>query len=286
MTSAPDTTGDGAVGGGGAWDEMARKWRELYDSQAEVAKGWMEGQTQLASALLGAGGASGAGDAAADAAAMAEMWRSSLALGGVLTRNLPGAEAGGIANDMIGRMLNPMSMTLVGGNQVGDVIRRMTEGPQLADAGAMERRMAEVMQLYLAVQTATRTYEGVVSGAWARASQRFAQDLTERVRGGKPVQGRAALEVWMDIANQSLIETQRSTEFLEAQRGLLRAGMDFLLAERGLIEQLVEPAGFPTRTEIDEVHRSMQDLKRRVRALEKSARPASPRRKATGKATR
>ena len=30
--------------------------------------------------------------------------------------------------------------------------------------------------------------------------------------------------------------------------------MDFLLAERELVEQLVEPAGLPTRTEIDELH--------------------------------
>ena len=56
--------------------------------------------------------------------------------------------------------------------------------------------------------------------------------------------------------------------------------MDFLLAERGLVEAMVEPAGLPTRTEIDEVHRSVHELKNRVRALEKAAAktsaPASP----------
>jgi hypothetical protein len=33
---------------------------------------------------------------------------------------------------------------------------------------------------------------------------------------------------------------------------------------------MVEPAGLPTRTEIDEVHRSLYELKRRLRALEKA----------------
>ena len=69
-----------------------------------------------------------------------------------------------------------------------------------------------------------------------------------------------------------LMRTHRSTPFLEAQRQLLRAGMDFLLAERKLVEQLVEPAGLPTRTEIDELHNTVHTLKRRVRALERDRR--------------
>ena len=71
------------------------------------------------------------------------------------------------------------------------------------------------------------------------------------------------------------MRTHRSPAFLEAQRQLLRAGMDFLLAERKLVEQLVEPAGLPTRTEIDELHNTVHTLKRRVRALETGS--AAPR---------
>jgi polyhydroxyalkanoate synthesis regulator phasin len=52
--------------------------------------------------------------------------------------------------------------------------------------------------------------------------------------------------------------------------------MEFLLAEREMVEQLVEPAGLPTRSEIDELHQSVQVLKRKVRALEKSKARAEP----------
>jgi hypothetical protein len=50
-----------------------------------------------------------------------------------------------------------------------------------------------------------------------------------------------------------------------------------------MVESLVEPAGLPTRSEIDEVHHSVLDLKRRVRALEKAAKvePAVPQAAAT-----
>ena len=250
-----------------SWEEMSRRWRELTEAQAEATTRWADAQSQLAKTLAGAGAS---GDPASDAAAMADVWRSSMALGGILTRSVPGMEGGGLANEMLTRMLNPMSTALVGGNQVGDVIRRMTEGPRLADVGGLERQMVELMDLYVAVQTATRAYETIVASAWTKASQRFADDISQRARTGKGLRpGKKALEVWMDIANQTLVETHRSAELLTAQRELLRTGMDFLLAEREFVEKLVEPPGLPTRSEIDEVHRSVWELKRRIRELER-----------------
>ena len=221
---------------------------------------------------------------------MAELWRSWLALGGSLGAAMPGrTEPGKIAGETLGRFLDPMSLALVGGSQVGETIRKLTEGPRFADLGVLERRMAKVLELWLQVQQAARTYEAVVAGAWAEANQRFTAELNRLAAAGTaPRQPEDALKLWLDIANRTLLETHRSERFLKAQGELLRQGMDFLLGERALIEGLVEPAGLPTRSEIDEVHRSVQELKRRVRALEKAkAAPRAggkPRRAATGRA--
>ena len=171
-----------------------------------------------------------------------------------------------------------MSLALVGGSQVGETIRKLTEGPRFADLGAIERRMGKVMELWLQVQQAARAYEAVVAGAWHEASQRFATEYQKPPQAGQaPTQPNEALKLWLDIANRTLLETHRSERFLAAQGELLRHGMDFLLAEREMVESMVEPAGLPTRTEIDEVHRSVQELKRRVRdAREGELRRAEP----------
>jgi hypothetical protein len=251
------------------WEEMTNRWKDLYNEQAKVAQSWLESQTQLASTLSAMGGD---GSMPADAAAMAELWRSAMALGssGI---GVPGLEATGIANDTIGKMLDPVSMSLMGGNRVGEAIRRMTEGPRFADVGSIERDMAKVMELYLAVQSSARQYEGVVAQAWVEVNQRFATEVSKRFTSGQtPLPAKDALKAWLDIANDTLMRTHRSTPFLEAQRQLLRAGMDFLLAERKLVEQLVEPAGLPTRSEIDELHNTVHTLKRRLRALERDRR--------------
>lgn len=254
------------------WNELTDSWRDLYNEQAKIAQTWLQSQAELAATL--AGSASEADQPAglkADPAAMAELWKSGMALGS-LGNVLPGFEATGIGAETLGKMLDPMSLSLMGGNQVGEAIRRLTEGPRFADAGSIERGMAEVMELYLGVQTAARAYEGVVASAWMEANRRFTADLAERFgKSGEVLPAKDAHQAWLAIANDTLMESQRSEPFLDAQRTLLRAGMDFLLAERRFVEQLVEPAGFPTRTEIDELHRTVHTLKQRVRRLEKAA---------------
>jgi hypothetical protein len=99
-----------------------------------------------------------AGDQA-KAEAMSELWRSWLTLGGSLGA-MPGAGGPGrIAGETLGRFLDPVSLALVGGSQVGETIRRLTEGARFADLGAAERRMARVMELWLAVQQRAHVFE-------------------------------------------------------------------------------------------------------------------------------
>jgi polyhydroxyalkanoate synthase subunit PhaE len=265
------------------WDEMTRGWTEMYDRQTELAKEWFQGQTQLTDTLTEVAektnpytvfgeGLDGV-NPLADAGAMAELWRSWTALGGSLGRTLPGVSAGGgIAAETLGRITDPLAMSLAGGGQVGDTIRRMTEGPRFADIGAAEHRMSKLFGLWMSVQTAARDYERIVAGAWMKANQEFARDVASRSRTETEVRGsKQALRLWLEIADRTLVETHRTPEFLQAQQKLLAQGMDFLLAEREFVEALVEPAGLPTRTEIDEIHQTVQDLKRRVRQLEKTA---------------
>ena len=52
--------------------------------------------------------------------------------------------------------------------------------------------------------------------------------------------------------------------------------MNFMLIQREFLEGLVEPAGLPTRSEIDELHRSVHTLKHRVKTLEKTVAALPP----------
>jgi hypothetical protein len=255
------------------WEELTAKWRELVEEQTKVAQLWRDSQTQLVKAIGGVGDTTSA-DPAASASAFAELWRSGMTAG-PLSGRLPGLESTGVGTSL-GRMLEPLSLSLMGGNQVSEALRGMTEGPRLADVGAVERLMARVMEQYVEFQAAGRAYEALVAGAWMEANQAFATTAPKSFAESGSFEPKQALKLWLSIADEILTRTHRSPSFLEAQRRLLRAGMDFLLAERELVETLVEPTGLPTRSEIDELHRTVHSLKREIRALRRSDTPEAP----------
>jgi polyhydroxyalkanoate synthase subunit PhaE len=247
------------------WEDLTGKWRELFEEQTKVAQMWRDSQEQLAKALAGAS-TNEVGEPGARADAFADLWRLGMASGPMMS-GLPGLDSAGAATTTLGRMLEPLSLSLMGGNQVSEAIRGMTEGPRLADVGSVERLIARVMELYVEMQAAARGYEAFVAGAWMEANQSFAATAAKKFTGSGSVEPMHALKTWLGIADEVLAKTHRSSAFLEAQRRLLRAGMDFLLAERELVETLVAPTGLPTRSEMDELHRTVHALKRQVRAL-------------------
>jgi polyhydroxyalkanoate synthase subunit PhaE len=281
-----------------AWEQMTKRWREGYEEQAALAqKNWIDGQSQLATALAGgatsdsstSAAAAEKSDEPASATALAELWRSWMSFGDSLWGSPFGLTADGArtGTGALGALPESVSMSLAGGGAVDEALRRMAEGPRLADMGSAERLMAKVTQLGLSVQKSASTYESVVAGAWVQANARFAERFSQRAGTGKNLpDAKESLKLWLDTANDVLLETHRSQKFLDAQRQLLRDGMDFMLAEREYVEALVEPAGLPTRTEMDEVHRSVYELKRRVKALERASATPTPRKASAPKQTR
>jgi hypothetical protein len=256
------------------WDDMAKRWSDTFQQHATlVRKQWLDGQARLTSTLA----STQSTDPAASAAALTDLWRSWMGLGGFWTA--PGDSLGdaSLSTGALGALPNSIALPLTSGSQVSQMLRRMTEGPRLADVGGPERRMVEMMEHWISVQESARLYEGVMASAWAAANARFAQEITGRDHDcPRPLDSKETLRRWRDIANQVLLETQRSEKFLDAQRRLLRDGMNFMLIQREFLEGLVEPAGLPTRSEIDELHRSVHTLKHRVKTLEKTVAALPP----------
>ncbi len=231
------------------WDDITRKWQELYEQQARLGQGWLEAQTQMANAV---------GASSSTPSDLADIWRTGMP-------GLPNAGAAGLS-----QAFEAMHLPLMGGNHVTDVIRRVTQAPQLADAGAFERRTAHLVELFVDVQTASRAYEAQIAQAWAEANQGFAAAMAGSATDPGALAPRAALRTWLASADEVFTKLQRSADFLETQRRLMRAGIDYLLAEREVFELLVAPAGLPTRSEVDELHLTVQKLKRRIRVLERA----------------
>jgi hypothetical protein len=214
--------------------------------------------------------------------AFARSWSNAAELSSSLTKRL-GETGDGRADPLAAAMLTKIfdprgwfSAT----SEMDEVLGRMAEGPRLADLWNAERRLGAVFTAWVALRRRSLEHQTIMLDGWTRATGAFAKLLNERAdRGEAPLASwRELLALWTETANETLLELQSSEAFLQRQRELLKASTDLRLAQREVAEFYSEMFGYPTRAELDDVHRTVTELRRELRAMkrrEKSRKPAS-----------
>jgi len=217
------------------------------------------------------------GDLTQASQAVLDLWTAAGSLSTALLAKLPSVSGNETIDATFRHMLDPRGW-LAGGGEMDEVLSRMAEGPRFADLWDMERRYARVMHAWGEMRRRNLEHNAVVLQAWMRAGHTFAKRLSEHGADQPAPDNRALLTMWTEIANAELLETQRSEPFLAAQSAMIRASTDLKLAQQDLVEHAGKQYGFPTRTELDDVHRAVTEMRRELRALRRAMRetPAAP----------
>ena len=206
-----------------------------------------------------------------------KLWSSASELSAALTKNLQGAnQTNPHVAEMLAKIFDPRGW-FSGANEVDQTLQRMAEGPQLADLWNTERKFLAVFNAWVAMRQKSLEHNKVMLEAWMKAAGAFAKTLNQRADKGEALESwREVLALWVETANEVLLETQRSEAFLNTQRDLVKASSDLRLAQQGLAEFYSEMFGYPTRTELDDVHRTVTELRRELRAFKRQSRAPRP----------
>ena len=250
-----------------------------------------------------AGGGEGASPAPSDAGyekarqAFAQSWSTAQDLSTALARGLQAGsgstQSDPVAAEMLAKIFDPRGWLSVT-NELDEALQRMAEGPRLADLWNVERKLAAVLTAWVALRRRSLEHNSVVLEGWTNAAGAFARVLNERAeRGEPPLESvRELLTLWGETANRVFLEMQRSDAFLSTQRELLKASTDLRLAQRSVAEFYSEMFGYPTRAELDDVHRAVTELRRELRIMKRSTgrhrsdqagAPSKPQQRATGR---
>jgi polyhydroxyalkanoate synthase subunit PhaE len=147
-------------------------------------------------------------------------------------------------------------------------LEKLTEGPTYATLWDLDKKMLNTQKLWVERARDVEHYWEVIQGAWNQALEHFMGAVNDPK--GEPIQsGRQMLDLWLEHANHALVTMHRSKEFLEAQRRMTRSSTEYRLAEREIAEAFCEMHHIPTRTEMDEMQRTVTELRREVRALKR-----------------
>lgn len=258
-------------------DAMADLWlaggKAMLQAQKDAGRAMAEGLQAMQSGGVEAGPASaGLGQANQ---AMTELWTAASGLFTSITARLPEGGASWAGDATLRAMMDPTRW--MAGGELDDVLGRMADGPRFADLWDMERRHGKVMQAWVEVRRAGLEHNGVVLQAWMEAGRRFSEAWSGHasVKAGAP-DAKAAMALWAETANGVLLEAQRSEPFLRTQTAMIRASTGLRLSQQEMAEHMGRQYGLPTRTELDDVHRSVTELKRELRAMRRAQRQAVP----------
>ena len=136
----------------------------------------------------------------------------------------------------------------------------LADAPRLADLFDIERRSASVMRCVSALNQRNLDHQHLLVEIWTRAGQAYAA-----ASAGQSLEPKQAMALWTEIANRTMVEAQRSDPFLASQRAVIRANTELRIAQGDVSEQIGKQFGLPTRTEMDDVHRSLTEMRRELR---------------------
>ena len=215
-------------------------------------------------------------------AAFSKLWSAALEMSQTISRNLQGGEKQNpVVEELLGRIFDPRAW-FSGADGIDQALQRMAEGPRLADVWDSERKMLTVFNTWATLRRRSIEHNTVMLEARIQAAGKFAKDLNERADRKEALGSwRDVLALWVETANTTLLEMQRSDPYLKSQREILKASTDLRLAQQEMARFYSEMFGYPTREELDDVHRTVTDLRRELRALQRANRdkqavPAKP----------
>lgn len=241
---------------GGDWQQALR---DYFETQSE----------QLREEVLGAARA-----ALETSGEAAELWSRYLGewrrLGRLWFAEVEGANAGaaedsgfrGEAEGLSGRLWQVYDQTL----------GRAISSPTIGYGRELNAKLLAGFKAWLELRRADAEYQLLTTELWQKALESGVRALVTRAQAGQsPKTAKELLTLWIAAADEVFVREFGSEAYITAQGKLLNASMAYRLRERAILESFLSAYGLPTRTELDETHEALYELRRDLRSLRRQA---------------
>lgn len=150
------------------------------------------------------------------------------------------------------------------------MLGRLTQVPTFAHLWDLDQKVVRLTSSWTRLHAANQAYRTLVTKAWASTQQsalRKAGQNAAAAKGPASFDWREGLDDWLSELNAALLNLMRTVEYLNAQKQLLNAGLDVREQLRKLGDEVAEWFQLPGRDEVDDLAKSVADLRRQVRRM-------------------
>jgi class III poly(R)-hydroxyalkanoic acid synthase PhaE subunit len=179
------------------------------------------------------------------------------------------------APEYYARMMGGDNSAMIGLSNLYRDAYQQTLAHLVASPGlGMTRELNEKFQLgfdaWVSWQLATFEYQGILSGIWDQAIKKFQEDIISLAEEGQKIETlRDFVLLWTRGAEGVFTGAFQGEDYVLAQGQMLNAAMAYRIKEREIIEVFQKLYDLPTRSEMDETHRRIYELRKEVKALRK-----------------
>ncbi len=147
---------------------------------------------------------------------------------------------------------------------------QLLQAPGLGYTREFDEKQRGAFSAWLNMQQASYEYQVVLAEAWVKAFEQLLQQLVNMQQNGEEITGlRDFVTRWSTLADDIFKEIFRSGNYIEVQSRLINALMEYRVKQRAVNEEALDLLDIPTRSEIDEAHRRIYELRREVKALKR-----------------
>lgn len=190
-----------------------------------------------------------------------------------VSQQLPAFLGGAMTGVGNGGSSNLMELSKAFWGAYDQTFGKLTNSPGFGFTRELEKKAQTAFESWQGMQQASYDYQAVMADAWAGVFREVLQEIKDRIEQGKPIDSlRGLVRLWVDSADRSFDKVLRSDAYRQAQGSFVNAYMTYRIDEQRLFEELMKSSYVPTRSEVDEAHRSIHDLRREVRSLKKALR--------------
>lgn len=189
-------------------------------------------------------------------------------------RGGPSAEA------IFGAMTNPLGWS----ESVAPLMEEVREAlalPRFADIPRFDAATLPSAGASIELMMLFQQYLTALVPVWMKACKNFQTEVeTRRANGQKLDLASDGMDIWNNVLDRTLMEFNRSTDFGDLQKRMLRLSMQHRKTLRRQVEIASEAADMPTRAEMLDVYQRLHGLMREVHALKGEVRALKAARKA------
>lgn len=133
--------------------------------------------------------------------------------------------------------------------------------------------------LWLENQQVMIAYQLLIGEAWINAFQALMKRLMSMAQKGETLTDqRHLLRIWVEVADEVFIELFHSEAYAKTQSAYVNSNMALRRQQRELLEVWLRGNDMPTRSDLDEAHHQLYQLRKEMKTLKKNlaAQAATP----------